>query len=165
MPKTVAQLKKNEKCIYQAFANITEDRETMMGQFVNGKGLDADDTKAVIELAKKYALTYIDALNGQDYNSGFAGLDADRKIIAVVTPHMGTVQQIRPIQSNPNNLTLYLSESQAQQIFEKSPDSVTWHAIYGVSDNSGKITWIDVQGHYSNGPANNSVAVCFSKEI
>jgi hypothetical protein len=164
MTKTVAQLKEKEKCIYQAFAHLTKDTEAELGLFVNSKGYDADDTGAVVALAAKYGLTYIDALNGDDYVAGFAGLDANRELVAVITRDVGTVHKIKPVKSDPMNLTLYLGEARAREILEKSPDSVTWHAIYGATDGAGTVTWHDKQRLFPAGPTANAVAVCFSRK-
>ena len=56
MPITYANLSFNQRCIYQAFEQVTgnNDSGAVMGAYVNGKGLDADDSQAVDVLASKY---------------------------------------------------------------------------------------------------------------
>ena len=70
MPKTYANLKDDEKCIYQAFAHLTgnPDKGPAMGAYVNKQNIDADDDEAVRVLAEKYNLGQIEMFCSKDWN-------------------------------------------------------------------------------------------------
>ena len=157
----LAAQRSKSTCIYDAFSHITADSKETMGQAVNGRGENADDTIAVLVLAERYGLTLIEAINGQDYSIGFAGLDSGKEFVVVATQDWKIVDQIRPINVDSNNLNLYLTATRARSIFESSAAAVYWHACY-CNTTSGSPVWTDEQGMYKNGLTATCVAICFS---
>ncbi len=160
--KTYEQLKKKEKCIYQAFTKVNgvTDLPSAMGLFVNGKGIDADDERAVIALAEKYGFTRVEGVKGADVSSGFYRFDNNAEIIAVITGSgtaMGLYNDYIDIQdpkkTDPVGL---LTDARCKNVY--------WHAVYGKTDDSYNAVWQDDQKIYRNGPLGNNVSVCFIKK-
>ena len=161
MPKKYSELKADQRCIYQAFTKLTyvHDDATNMGNHVNGHGLDADDSNAVLKLADRYGMTECEVMHGTDVASGAAGFDKSKEFVVVITPHLNTQGAVQKV-ADGEGLT---KGSSARKVLGDSPDGVAWHAIYGRTNDQGAMVWRDDQRINPNGPTGNTCAVVFYK--
>lgn len=155
-PKKYAELRMDQRCIYDAFKNVSNDTETNMGDFVNSKGYDADANEAVGVLAKRYSLSRIEAVIGDDFNDKSYLFPKNSEVIAVITRAVWALKEFHRLSKGG-----YVNN--AERILNKSPDHVNWHAIYGRVDANCNVTWQDKQNAFPRGPQNGCVAICFIK--
>lgn len=158
MPKTYSQLKTDEKCIYQAFTKAEKDTPQNMGDYVNSQGYDADDEKAVIELAARYGFNQCDMMLGSDYVVGNANFHASTEVICVITREIAILARVPAVSENMEIRT------SPRDVLRNSDKSVTWHAIYGKVDANMNVIWHDDQKIFRNGPVAKSAAVYFSRK-
>lgn len=158
MPVTYDDLTETQRCIYQSFAQVNGVTDTVraMAGHVNGLGIDADDDKAVIELAKKYGFTRIEGIKGTDADTEEYRFDTNAEIIAVITGNStvrGRFDKYFPMGSGTGDGVGLLT----------SVASASWHAVYGRSGGTGAVVWNDVQRIFRNGVSGANIAVCFIK--
>ena len=156
MIKRYKDLKKDEKCIYQAFTKTigVNDQPSQMGSYVNGKNIDADDEEAVIELAKRYQYDVVEGVRGADVDSGFYRFDNNAEIIAVIT-RSTTAKALFDTYINKFDPSGLLTNTRCK--------SEVWHAVYGRTDNNHNATWLDDQRIFPSGPSGSAISVCFIK--
>ncbi len=154
------------KCIYQAFTKALDVQGSVLAAEVNAKGVDADDGNAVLILAQKHgfkcegAFTAAFMADPVNYRP-----EANSHLICVITTSGDTTKApgIREMFQSTKQLGATDPE---RPLFDRRFQDVQWHAIYGKSDMSHKITkWQDDQGQRSSGPLTGDFCVIFSKPI
>jgi len=147
MPVTYAQLKKDQKCIYEAFERVQGNTETgaQMGDYVNRRGIDADDDAAVHALAEHYGLQDIEMFLGEDWNKGVYNLEKGYEYVLTVN---GQSSMIGDFKDQRQDQTV-LKGSAVKEIQKKYAKEVG-HAIYCKTKkgDTGIDEWIDMQKIY-----------------
>jgi hypothetical protein len=163
---TYKNLKPNQKCIYDAFKLALQIEGRVLADFVNSKGISADDGEAVIVLARKYGFKCEGAFTGEFARNPINYRpEADSHLIYVITTESETVgaQAMRSqFQSSKS-----LGDSDATRpLSDKRFTDVQWHAIYAKSNSHNQvIQWIDRQGQRNSGPLVGDFCVIFSKPL
>lgn len=139
-PKTYAQLKSNEKCLYHAFGEATGATHQALGSFVNTASHDADDTAGALVLAKQYAFSpKVKACRGKDIKALVNAAEESTCYIVMIE---------MPPAKLPKKFDDLMGSSHDASEFLTLPvyDEVEWHALCcKVIVNSGArtVTWYD----------------------
>ncbi|WP_139284126.1 hypothetical protein [Rubrimonas cliftonensis] len=158
---TYNKLKDNQKCIYQAFKHVANEPETLLGNRVAAAGVDADEPKAVLVLAKFYNLFRIEAFHGSDHLSTAYSLENDTNYVMIITTHDHIRKQVRGV----GDAKGIMFGEEASALLTTAPPYVMWHAIFASVDANGVTRWIDEQDIYKNGPIGATAVVAFSESI
>ena len=163
---TYKNLKPNQKCIYDAFKLAVQVQGSVLADFVNSKGISADDGEAVIVLARKYGFKCEGAFTGEFARNPINYRpEADSHLIYVITTEGETVgaQAMRSQFQSSQSLG---DSDPTRPLFDKRFTGVQWHAIYAKSNSQHQIVqWKDQQGQRNQGPLVGDFCVIFSKPL
>ena len=166
MPVTYDDLGDKQRCIYDAFSKATGLEGRALAAHVNAAGVDADDTEAVLILAKKYGFNQTPrGTTGKNFKTTLANLDEETSFIVLVCTGMGN--SMVPSKSASGASFKYDFETgfDARPMLESSAfDNILWHAIYILGKVGSNVTAVhDPQKLRPTGPVDGDRIIWFAK--
>ena len=172
-PKTYAQLRDNEKCLYHAFGEATGETHATLGGFVNTAHFDADDTAGALILAKQYGFSpKVKACRGKDMKALVNSVEESTCYIVMIE---------MPPAKLPKKFDDLMGTSADASEYLISPawDEVEWHALCCkvlVEPGGRTIDWYDAGmrayntvrrggGQRTGGPTDMQKCVWWAKSI
>ncbi|WP_108259737.1 hypothetical protein [Mangrovicoccus ximenensis] len=139
-PTTFAELGPRQRCIYDSFTKATGIAGAHLGSEVNAAGIDADETEAVLILAKRHGFAQTPrGCTGKAFKAMVAGLEEATEFIVLVCTGMGG--SMIPATSRAGAAYSYdFSKGfDARRMFtDPDFDEILWHAIWLRADAGGR---------------------------
>jgi hypothetical protein len=168
-PKAYAALNHaRERCVYEAFANVTTTPAATLGQWVNDESYDADDTEGADLLARRFEFTGPELVRGEAFVDGNYNFDCSAQFIVLIAN--GAAAAARDalaglLPTTGDYATSGNSKLSAKDVmFDDRFESIQWHAVYGTSDGNFRMTWYDVQNVYPNGPIRGTIFMVYIRK-
>ncbi len=165
MVTTFADLGPKQKCIYDAFSKSCNLPGAHLGGQVNAQGVDADDTEAVLILAKSYGYVQTPrGCYGSKFREMLTNLEETTEFIVLVCMGMGNSMIPRTNAPGASYRFDFEKGFDATQMFTRSEfDPILWHAIYVKCTPGGRTVFHDVQGLRPQGPGKDDRIIWFAK--
>ena len=168
-PKAYAALHHaRERCVYEAFSNVTTTPAATLGQWVNDESYDADDTEGADLLARRFEFTGPELVRGDAYMDGNYNFDCSAQFIVLIANGAGAAARdalAGLLPTATSYATTGNSKLSAKDVmYDDRFEAIQWHAVYGTSDGNFRMTWYDVQNVYPNGPIRGTIFMVYIRK-